>query len=169
MQPTVGQFEAKPVPSSLHATIDSPVYGIPLHALSARHEATSLWSPHLSPGGLGHQSDGLIPHGPLLVGPGEGGVSFFPQAVAMTTSGMATAIRARCTARAYLYFSHVEPVDMLPFFGGRHVRPFPHGAFESQKSPSSPGACSHVEPSRFFGFSWQVRPSAHAFGLVGLQ
>src|SRR5689334_12446645 len=69
MQPTVGQFVAKPRSSYWHATTDSPWYGMPPQRTSARHVAASLCAPHGSPGGAGHQSCVDMPHGFPLGGP----------------------------------------------------------------------------------------------------
>lgn len=59
------------MPSSLHATTDSPVYFMPLHFLSARQVVTSLWAPHGSPAGAAHQSSVREPHSPLPSSRGE--------------------------------------------------------------------------------------------------
>src|SRR5580704_609061 len=98
MHPTVGQFVAKPASSIMQATTDSPPYAMPVHFGSARQDAVSLWTPHGSPAGEAHQSDGFHPHGPADVA-GEDGLREQAAATATSTRTPTTAgsdIRRAC-------------------------------------------------------------------------
>src|SRR5260370_29021182 len=92
-QPTVGQFEAKPRPSTWHATTDSPSYRIPLHAGSARQAATLRWRPQGSPAGAGHQSLGFMPQARGCAAAGAGAAAASNAASPSSDKDVKTALR----------------------------------------------------------------------------